>query len=193
MGVSTNILNILSNGKFETAVMEHKPEFTERHISDERIRHMHGVAELMYQYYDAFHCKYLSKEEIYVLGLNHDIGYINGKSDHEFYGADVFARFCEFGPQNIIAKCIFHHGDTPKIYMERHMCSEEAIPAELILLWWADMSVESGGEHAGEVVGFQRRLDGLKERYGENSEPYQMCKETMEWLTDWMSRDFLTR
>ena len=179
MEISTNIL--------------HKPELPEKRISDERIRHMHGVAELMYQYYDVFHCKYLSKEEIYALGLNHDIGYMNGKSGHEAYGADVFAEFCEFGSQNIIAKCIFHHGDTPKKYMEHHMCSPDDIPSELILLWWADMCVESGGEHAGEIVGFQGRLDGLKERYGEDSEPYQICKETMQWLRDWMPQNFLTR
>ncbi len=192
MSVSTNILNILSNGKLETAVMEHKPSLPEMHITDERICHMHGVAELMYQYYDAFHCNCLSREECYVLGLNHDIGYINGKTDHEFYGANLFAGFCEFGTQNTIAKCIFEHGVTPKEYMEHHMCSKDDIPHELILLWWADMCVEAGGEHAGEIVGFRGRLNGLKERYGEDSESYQICKKTMEWLINYMSRDFLT-
>ena len=69
---------------------------------------MHGVAELMYQYYDAFHCTQLSREEVYVLGLNHDIGYINDKTGHELYGGGLFAGFCDLGPQNIMAKCIFH-------------------------------------------------------------------------------------
>jgi len=191
MGVSTNIMNILTNGEFGTSMMGHRPDLSEKRITDERIRHMHGVAELMYQYYDAFHCNCLSKEEIYVLGLNHDIGYMNGKSEHEFVGADIFARFCEFGSQNLIVKCIRHHGDTPKKYMEHNMCSEDDIPNELILLWWSDMCVESGGEGAGKIVGFQGRLEGLKERYGEDSEPYQICKETMEWLINHMSRDFL--
>ena len=170
--------------------MAHKPELPEKRITDERIRHMHGVAELMYQYYDAFHCKYLSREEVYVLGLNHDIGYLQGKDNHEVGGAHIFAEFTDNNILNPMAQSILYHGSTPKEYMQ--LTDDDEIPAELILLWWADMNVESSGEHAGEVVGFQGRLDSLKERYGEDSHPYQTCKETIEWLVNWMSRDFLT-
>lgn len=151
-------------------------------ISDERIKHMHGVAEFMYENYDKFNCKYINKEEIYILGLNHDIGYINGKSNHELCGANMFAEFTEFGQKNIMTQCILYHGDTPREYMEKYQCSEEDIPDELILLWLADMCIESAGENAGKNIGFQARLDNLAERYGTDSEPYLICKETMDWL-----------
>ena len=193
MSVCTNILNILSDGKFEISVMEHKPDLKEKRISDERIRHMHTVAELMYQYHDAFQCKFLTKDEVYLLGLNHDIGYINGKDMHEYNGAHLISGTCEHGASCVLAKYIMYHGVTPAKYMQQYMCSENDIPKEQILLWWADMNVESGGVHAGEVVGFKGRLESLKERYGEDSEPYMICKETIEWLINFMSKDFLLR
>ena len=143
---------------------------------------MHGVAELMYKYYKAFGCETLTREECYFLGLVHDIGYMNGKTDHELNGGLLLAGICEFKNQSLFARYVAYHGDTPREYMERRMCSEDDIPRELILLWWADMMVESCGENAGEVVGFKRRLASLRERYGENSRPYQICKQTMEWL-----------
>ena len=113
---------------------------------------------------------------------NYDVGYLNGKADHEFSGAKWFAEFCEFGSQNPIVNDILHHGNTPQEYMNLHMCSEEDIPSELILLWWADMCVESAGEHAGEAVGFHGRLEGIEQRYGKDSKPYQICSDTIDWL-----------
>lgn len=186
--MNTNI-HSLANKNIEIGLTD-IPELPPKKITDERIRHMHGVAELMYHYYDAFHCNYLSKEDVYVLGLNHDIGYMSGKADHEAYGSNIFAEFCEFGSQNMITKCILHHGDTPQKYMVNQMCFEDEIPNELILLWWADMCIESGGRYAGEFVGFQGRLKGMKARYGENSEPYQICKETIKWLIDYIPQKF---
>ena len=190
---TTTLMDVLFGEKFTGSFMDFKPKLSEKVIKEERIKHMYGVAELMYQYHDVFLCNKLSREELYVLGLNHDIGYIENKTEHEFYGARLFAGFCDGGPQNLIAKYIFHHGDTPKQYMEAHMCREEDIPRELILLWWADMNVESAGERAGEVVGFGDRLDSVKARYGEDSEAYRICKETVDWLISYMSRNFLTR
>lgn len=83
----------MSDNNAKSIMLNHIPHFTDNKITEDRIRHMHGVAELMYQYYDIFDCKYLSRDEAYVLGLNHDIGYINGKKDHEANGADLFCRF----------------------------------------------------------------------------------------------------
>ena len=191
MGVCTNILNILSDNKFEEAIMEHKPELTETRISADRIKHMHGVAELMYKYYDAFDCKYLSREECYVLGLLHDIGYIDGKENHEHRGCEILERYLSFGYGSVLVKCIDAHGCTPNEYKSIYGVADDEIMGELILLWWADMLVESSGEKAGEVVGFQGRLNGLEERYGSDSLPYRICKETIDWLVNKMSLDFL--
>ncbi len=193
MGVGTNILNILSDNKFEEVIMEHKPELNEKKISNERIKHMHGVAELMYKYYDAFNCKYLSREECYVLGLLHDIGYIDGKENHEYRGCEILENMLQFGNNSIISKCIGGHGTTPKEYKDLYNISDDEIPSELILLWWADMCVESSGEKAGEVVGFRGRLKGLEERYGIDSEPYTICKEIIDWIKNYGAIKYLKR
>lgn len=49
-------------------------------ISREKILHMWGVAEYMYQNASKYELK---PDKMYVLGLLHDIGYIKGKQDHE--------------------------------------------------------------------------------------------------------------
>ena len=57
-------------------------------ISQERIAHMHGVAEWMYTHAEEYGCE--NKDEMYLLGLIHDIGYLYGsKEDHEQKGAEL--------------------------------------------------------------------------------------------------------
>lgn len=152
-------------------------------LSEDRIKHMHGVAELMYTHADSFDCRYLSKEELYLLGLLHDIGYILGKEAHESNGAQLLLKTFSIETSATFLECIEWHGHTPREYVDLKMCSFTDIPQELILLWWADMMVESSGEKAGQVVGFNERLNNIKERYGEHSKPYIICKETMDWLS----------
>lgn len=148
-------------------------------ISKERIVHMHCVAELMYKYADQFDCKYLTKEELYHLGLVHDIGYLNGKKDHEEKGAELF------NPDSTMYHCIYWHGTTPQEYMKHYgYASKDDIPGELILLWCADMMVVSCGEHAGECVGYEGLLENIKETYGEGSRSYKICNDTIQWLLE---------
>lgn len=52
-------------------------------ITEGRIHHMHGVAEFMYNHAQEHK---LMPDQMYFLGLIHDIGYINGKSGHEASG-----------------------------------------------------------------------------------------------------------
>ena len=103
-----------------------------------------------------------------------------------------FAGFCDFGSQSVLSKLIRHHGDTPKQYMEMYGVSASETPSELILLWWADTNVESAGMYAGEIVGFQGRLDSLAERYGEDHISYAICEETINWLIDFMKDNVLS-
>ena len=147
-------------------------------ITDERMRHMHGVAEFMYNHADDLKCD-LSREELYLLGLLHDIGYMNGKEYHESFGSEVVSRLLNPQGQQTIARYIRWHGCTPQEYIA---FNKTKIPNELILLWWADMSIESAGDRAGENVGFKGRLKGIEERYGKNSRPYRICKDTINWL-----------
>lgn len=147
-------------------------------ISKERIAHMHGVAEFMFKHADKFDCKYLTKEELYHLGLIHDIGYVSGKEDHESNGASLFER------DDMMYHCIFYHGTTPQEYIKNTWCyGVDDIPDELILLWIADMKVLSTGDDAGKIVSFTEKLNEIANYYGEDSIPYEICKDTIDWLS----------
>ena len=140
-------------------------------ISNERMAHMHGVAEWMYAHAEEYGCK-KNKEEMYILGLLHDIGYIYGKPNHEKLGAQLI------GPKTDYADIIAYHGSTPQEYMNAHQCFDPDIPKEMILLWVADMMIDSKGEE----VGFQARLMEIEAAYGNASVPYKTAKAIVDWL-----------
>lgn len=181
------MLNILPDRNLENTV----PQLPEKRITDERICHMHGVAELMYQYHDAFQCHTLTSEQCYFLGLNHDIGYIDRNEDHEIHGGKLASYIMHFHKGLLLAHCIEYHGHTPSEYKKIWRRTDAEIPNELILLWWANMCVESDGEHAGEVVGLQGRLDRMRKHYGEDSQQYKRCQETIHWLVNWIQKEGL--
>lgn len=151
-------------------------------INKDRMAHMHTVAELMWLFYPEVDCEYLTREDIYKLGLNHDIGYMSGSKNHEANGAVLFGAG---GPADgIFSRCIRWHGITPEQYIHLFTCTYDDIPEELILLWWADMMVEPSGENAGAIVGFDERLESIKRRHGKNSDAYKNCRATMKWICD---------
>ena len=191
MGMSDNTPDARPDEKYTQTFMGYAPKKIPFRVSAERIRHMHGVAELMFQYADAFNCRAMDEYELYMLGLNHDIGYVRGKNGHEEAGSTLVTEIHK-GIRSLMSECIRQHGRTPREYMEEHQCSTSGIPNELILLWWADLTIESDGEHAGEAVGFQKRLDRLKERCGENSRQYASARETAEWLCSYIARKLMT-
>lgn len=49
-----------------------------------------------------------------------------------------------------------------------------------MFLWEADMHVDQSGED----VGYEARLKDIGERLGFDSEPYNICSETIRWLID---------
>lgn len=151
-------------------------------ISDNRILHMHGVAEWMYEHAEEYGLS--NKDEMYLLGLVHDIGYLYGdKASHEQNGGELLGLDSYYG------KFVAAHGLTPCQYMERYSCLSSEIPKEMILLWTADMTIDL----TGQPVGFKKRLEDIKERHGEDSDAYRICKETMLWLENRKAIDFLSQ
>ena len=138
-------------------------------ISENKIRHMHGVAEFMYRNAERFG---LNKEEMYTLGLLHDIGYLYGKDNHGVSGADLL-RNLGFTFSDIVA----YHGKKPEYYLLVHF-EKESLPPELVLLLIADLSIDSKGNE----VGPEGRLTDIKLRYGSSSEEYVVAVETVAWL-----------
>jgi HD superfamily phosphodiesterase len=138
---------------------------------------MIGVAEYMYTNASKYN---LNGEKMYVLGLLHDIGYISGsKNGHEEYGAELLKN-CFPGSESNLLEIIKIHDITPQEYMRINNCKKENIPKELLLLLEADMMVDL----SGEAVGFNKRLEAIKNHYGEDSNPYRICHETIEWLKE---------
>lgn len=130
-------------------------------ISEERILHMHRVAEYMYKNAEKYN---LDKTQMYVVGLLHDIGYLFGKENHPVTGSQLL-RDLGF----IYSDDISLHGDVPE---------SSNISNVLKLLLEADLTVGKDGI----VVGFKARLDDIGARLGFDSEAYRISKETINFL-----------
>ncbi len=144
-------------------------------ITKRRIEHMHAVAEFMYEHAKDYNLDHY-EEQMYILGLLHDIGYVRKKKGHAKSGAEIIRII--FGQNNFFAECIEDHGLTPKQYAQKHNIKTEQIPLAMILLWTADLSIDSKGNE----VGISKRLEDIKDRYGKNSEAYKSSEETAKWL-----------
>ena len=139
-------------------------------IPQDRILHMHGVAEYMFRNADQYG---LDPEKMYLLGLLHDIGYMYGTDHHEEMGAELTEKH---GYRD--ADLIRWHGVLPEEYMRLKQCRPDRIPKELLLLWEADLRVD----HKGQDVGFERRLEEIRRSLGEDSKAYQDCVRKTKWL-----------
>ena len=139
-------------------------------ISEDRMRHMHGVAEYMYKRAKDYK---IDAEEMYLLGLLHDIGYIQGfEEGHEKYGARLcFSKLLRDSTD--LVYCIEHHHQIPN-----HFTWNSVLCRQQYLLLEADMVVNSKGEY----VGFNRRLKEIGEKHGYDSEQYKNCVNNIKWL-----------
>lgn len=137
-------------------------------IRKDKQKHMFGVAEFMAKHAAEFDCK---EDEMYVLGLLHDIGYIYGKPDHEKNGSKLMFelgyRDCNF---------IEWHEMSPEEYKKALLV--EDLPKKLLLLLTADLSVNT----VGEDVGFDARLEEIKRNYGEDSASYKTSVDIVSYL-----------
>lgn len=133
-------------------------------IPEERIAHMHGVAEYCYRHAsDSFYK--LDPNEMYILGLLHDVGYIGGKSHHEMFGGEMLR---DLG-----------YEDWKEVAMHGNLLTTMPFHnKKLLLLIEADMKIDIGGRE----VGYDRRLKSIAERHGDNSRAYELCRRNIEFL-----------
>ena len=104
-------------------------------------------------------------EELFLLGLNHDIGYEfseDGKKHNEI-GAKILkdSGFKYW-------KEVYYHGFLTSEYSSKY----------LDILNCADMQIDKYGND----VGFEKRLEDIKSRYGAESIVYSRCKSMIEYL-----------
>lgn len=139
-------------------------------INKNRELHMFCVANYMYQNAEKYN---LDKNEMYLLGLMHDIGYLIDEKNHEEIGGEFLKS------QNYkYADFIKYHAILPSRYMKLKDCTKEEIPKELILLWTADMSIDLNGKN----IGFDERLKDIGLRHGKDSTAYKNSEKMIDWL-----------
>ena len=134
-------------------------------ITNERYNHIIAVARLMRDEIlkQSPHNKEKA-EEMFVLGLLHDIGYEFGdNTNHNYIGGQVLER------QNYkYFNEVKYHG----------VCDSKYQSAELDLLNYADMHINSNGEY----VSFNQRLEDIARRRGEKSQAYISSKKIIDSL-----------
>lgn len=134
------------------------------------VAHMHGVAEYMAAHAEE---RGLDKYEMFFIGYNHDIGRICTFKDHAIFGATLIKNYA-------YTQVIMYHSMTPIEYMHVNRLAEENVPKALILLWEADMSVDSKGNNCT----YTERLLDIGSRYGEDSKEYRDSAITVKWLSE---------
>ena len=128
-----------------------------------RLKHSYAVGKKMQEVGQE---KGFSDEEIkelFVLGLNHDIGYEfteNGKN-HNFIGGEILKTSGYKYWQEV-----YYHGELDIEYQSLF----------LDILNMADMQVD----RYGNDVGYEKRLEDIATRYGENSQVYKKCERIIK-------------
>lgn len=124
----------------------------------DRLKHSYAVAEKMVEIGKSKNLCEEKLHKLFVLGLNHDIGYAfpqEGMEHNEIGGIILKKSSYEYWQE------VYYHGDPDADY--------ESL--ELDILNQADMQIDKFGNDVGD----ERRLDDIKSRYGEDSVVYQKC------------------
>ena len=139
-------------------------------LKDNCVAHMHGVAEYMAEHASD---RDLDKYEMFFIGYTHDIGRICPFKDHADFSSTLIGNYH-------YTQIIKYHSLTPYEYMNLSRVNEYAVPPELILLWEADLSVDS----TGKLCGYDARLKDIESRYGKDSKEYVDSELTVKWLLE---------
>lgn len=129
-------------------------------ISSDRLKHINAVAQYMYDKAEDG-----KKEEMYLLGMLHDIGYLYAQKGHNVFGGNILKEQGYKYWQEV-----YYHGEPISPYKSD----------ELDFLNSADMSVDS----KGNLVGHEQRLNDIGDRYGYISDEYINAKKVIDNLPD---------
>ena len=126
-------------------------------MDEDRLRHSIAVARKMVEIAKS---KNLSDEDIkncFIIGYNHDVGYEFTKNgnNHNTIGGEILRNNFKYWRE------IYYHGEINVEYKSQY----------LDILNQADMQIDKYGND----VGYDKRLEDIKSRYGEDSEVYNKC------------------
>ena len=127
-------------------------------INNDRLNHSLAVARKMVEIGKKYNLNDNELKDLFVLGFNHDIGYEYGNnSNHAHIGGEILKR-----NNYKYWKEIYYHGNINTEYASLF----------LTILNKADMQIDKYGDD----VGYTKRLEDIKSRYGENSTTYKNAK-----------------
>lgn len=152
------------------------------HINQYKLSHMIGVAEWMRERASAYE---VDEDVAYFIGLNHDIGYLRGRSGHEKYGGTLL---WSMGVNSDICNAIAHHDQNPYKLISNGECSLDDITPEYVLLLEADLSVDA----RGYKVGFDRRLKDIKSRYKDDCNMDDLL-DTIEFVKEYQEKHGISK
>lgn len=152
---------------------DHIQEPHKEHINRYKMAHMIGVAEYMRERAEDYN---LNPDEMYAVGLLHDIGYIGGRQGHEQYGAGIMENL---GMDMDVIFAISHHGENMKEVAAQF--GKDNLYPLYVLMVEADMSVDAKGYR----VGFEGRIEDIKNRYGEDHIAYATVKDNIDFIKEW--------
>ena len=132
-------------------------------MDEDRIKHSLAVASKMVEIAKKNNLNEEDIKNCFVIGFNHDIGYefcidkmVHNKIGGEILKASGFKYWKE----------IYYHGEIDVEYETK----------KIKILNQADMQIDKYGNN----VGYGRRLEDIKIRYGENSIVYNKCCKLVE-------------
>lgn len=153
-------------------------EAHKEHINKYKMAHCIGVAEYMRENAPKYG---LDADTMYVIGLLHDIGYLSGRRGHEQAGEEILRKL---GISDDILFAVASHGknlyEVESEFQTNGGVSLLAQCPELILMCEADMSVNAQGYR----VGFDKRLEDIADRYGDNGIEYSTASATVRFVRE---------
>lgn len=136
-------------------------------IDNDRLKHSLAVARKMVEIAEFNKMSNNEIEDCFVIGYNHDIGYefTQDGVNHNKIGGEILK-------QNGFKywKEIYYHGIVDSEYKSIY----------LDILNQADMQIDKYGND----VGYNKRLEDIKSRYGEESTVYINCKKLISKILD---------
>ena len=136
-------------------------------MDEDRLKHSIAVARKMMEIGREYNLNENQLQDLFVLGFNHDIGYEYGDNlKHAHIGGDILKR-----NNYKYWKEVYYHGDIISEYTSMF----------LEILNKADMQIDKYGND----VGYDKRLEDIKNRYGEDSIQYINCVKIVDELSSY--------
>ena len=136
-------------------------------MDNDRLNHSIAVARKMVEIGKDFGLKEDELKELFLLGYLHDIGYEydNTGANHNKIGSNILKQ-----SGYKYHKEVYYHGEIEDEYSSLY----------LKILNKADMQIDKYGND----VGYDKRLEDIKNRYGKDSNVYKKCEKLISIIRD---------